>query len=135
MQVIARLRASIPQHYKDVSAKMFGIAVGLLIQNRAMWVEIPFVLLRPENFFFVTLKGSTHYSATQTLVGSISFPEYVLHPSLKQLCKNTMCLIDYFTEQNLPEPDALFYIKKKGVSKSDNGWFSIYNNDYFSVSY
>ena len=28
MQILARLRASIPQHYKDGSAKMFVLTVG-----------------------------------------------------------------------------------------------------------
>ena len=112
---------------------MFGLTVGLLIENRFMWIGIPFVLIRPERLFYVHLKSSTRYPPTQTLFGSISFPEYVPHPSLEQLFRNTMCLIDYFYEKQLPEHDALFYIKKKGTYKSDTGWFSLYANDYTSV--
>ena len=113
MQKLSRLRSSILQHYKEESAKMLGLTPGLLIETRVMWIEIPFLLIRPERLFFLHLKSSTRYPPTQTLFGPISFPEYVPHPSLEQLCKNTMCLIDYFCDKQLPEPDALLYIKKK----------------------
>ena len=113
MQTLSRLRASILQHYKSDSAKMFGLTLGMLIETRVMWIEIPFALIRPERFFFIHLKSSTRYPPTQTLFGSISFPEYVPHPSLEQLCKNPMCLLGYFSEKQLPEPDAIFYIKKE----------------------
>lgn len=92
---------------------MYGIAVCLVMRNRSIWAEAPYILIRPGKIFFVLLKATTWYPPKRTLLGDVDFPEYMGPPPLDQLRNPAARLIDYFGGNELPAPADLLYIKTR----------------------
>ena len=121
------MRTSIIQHYKNERFEMYGVSFGLPIRDRIMWVEMPILLMRPVEFFFLTLKPATSRPTSETSAGDISFPEYVHYPLSGGLLGSSCCMIDYFTGVNMDGPYALFFSEKGDVYKTPNGLLPLYS--------
>ena len=94
VQKLTRMGAIIIQEYRNGYSKMYAVIAGLVIRARVLRIEIPILLLRPENVP-PRLKHLARYPPMGYLFGDVDIREYVYYPSLGKLCGSASCLIDY----------------------------------------
>ena len=91
-----------------------------------MWIEVCLALMTPGRICFARLQCANYHNEVHTMLGPLSIPQYTKW-STPDFVKQGLCIIDYFTQRDLPEPDAFAYLNKLGVIVTEHGWTSEYS--------
>ena len=126
MSRLARFRKSFFAHYKFAESVARGVTVGLVLKGKIMWIEVCLALMTPERIFFTRLQCVKYHNEIHTMLGPLRFPQFSKWPT-PDFVKHGLCIIDYFAQRDLPEPEAFVYLNKVGVIVTEHGWTSEYS--------